>query len=292
MKYTRYFVPVLLLSFIGCDRSENQADAFGNFEAIEVMVSAETQGRILNFGSKEGEALQKGHITVVIDSTQLNLQKQQLESVVASLRSKINTLEAQTQISRVQMENMEREKRRIDKLFEGGAATSKQQDDINGQIDLLAAQIIALESQKASVYAERNTLNIQIQQVEDQIWRCAVRNPLDGILLTKYKEEGEVAVPGQSLYKMANMDQLILRAYVSGDQLSEIKTGETVRVLFDVPGGMEEVPGVVNWVSSRAEFTPKIIQTKEERVNLVYAIKVEVPNDGRLKIGMPGEVLF
>ncbi len=292
MKDIKYFIGALFLIFHGCNSSENQADAYGNFEAIEVMVSAETPGRILNFDPEEGEALQQGHVTVVVDSTQLHLKKKQLQSGVASLRSKINTLDAQVHASQVQMENLAREKRRIDKLYEGGAATSKQQDDVNGQIDLLEAQIIALESQKASVYAERNTLNVQIQQVEDQIWRCAVRNPLDGILLTKYKEEGEIAVPGQSLYKMANMDELILRAYVSGEQLSEIKTGETVRVRFDVPGGMEEVPGVVHWISPRAEFTPKIIQTKEERVNLVYAIKVEVSNDGRLKIGMPGEVLF
>ena len=191
-----------------------------------------------------------------------------------------------------QLRNLQREKQRIDKLVEGGAATSKQQDDLEGQIELLKAQITATESQKASVYAERNTLHVQVQQVEDQIKRSSVRNPVDGIILTKYKEEGEIAAPGQALYKVANMDELILRAYISGNQLSEIVIGEIVKIRFDVPDGVDETTGKVSWVSERAEFTPKIIQTKEERVNLVYAIKVVVPNDGRLKIGMPGELIF
>lgn len=292
MKYTRYLLPAIFISFLGCNNNEGQADAYGNFEAIEVIVSAEAQGRIMAFAPREGEALQQGSVIVIVDSTQLHLKKQQLQSGSVSLRSKISTLDAQVKASGVQLENMKREKRRIDKLFAGGAATSKQQDDINGQIALLEAQIVASESQKATVFAERNTLNIQIQQVEDQIWKCAVRSPMDGIILAKYKEEGEIVAPGQSLCKMANMDHLILRAYVSGEQLSEIETGQSVKVRFDVPGGMEETTGVVNWISSQAEFTPKIIQTKEERVNLVYALKVEVPNDGKLKIGMPGELLF
>lgn len=292
MKYTRYLLPAIFITFLGCNNNEEQADAYGNFEAIEVIVSAEAQGRIMAFAPREGEALQQGSVIVIVDSTQLHLKKQQLQSGTISLRSKISTLDAQVKASRVQLENMKREKRRIDQLLAGGAATSKQQDDINGQIALLEAQIVAAESQKASVFAERNTLNIQIQQVEDQIWKCAVRSPMDGIILAKYKEEGEIVAPGQSLCKMANMDHLILRAYVSGEQLSEITTGQSVKVRFDVPDGMEETTGVVNWISSQAEFTPKIIQTKEERVNLVYALKVEVPNDGKLKIGMPGELLF
>ncbi len=176
--------------------------------------------------------------------------------------------------------------------MEGGAATSKQQDDISGQVALLEAQIAATESQKSSVYAERKTLEVQIRQVEDQLLKCAIKNPIDGILLTKYKEEGEIAAAGQPLYKMADMSELILRAYVSGSQLSSLTTGGSVSVRFDEAQGMEELSGVVSWISPRAEFTPKIIQTREERVNLVYAIKVMVPNDGRLKIGMPGEVVF
>ena len=292
MKNAKYLIPALLVGFLGCSSNEEQADAYGNFEAIEVMVSAESQGRIVAFSPREGELLQKGDVTVIVDSTQLTLKKRQLQSGVISLKSKINILDAQVRASKVQLENLNREKNRIDQLFEGGAATSKQKDDINGQIALLEAQILTTESQKSSVYAERNTLNVQIEQVEDQIWKCAVRNPIQGILLTKYREEGEITMPGQSLYKLANMDELYLRAYVSGEQLSIIETGQSVNVRFDAPGGREEVAGKVNWISPQAEFTPKIIQTKEERINLVYAIKVLVPNDGRLKIGMPGEVYF
>jgi HlyD family secretion protein len=292
MNYLKLFTLAILAFLQACNTQENQADAYGNFEAIEVLVSAESQGRILSFVAMEGASLEKDQVVAVIDSLQLYLKKLQLASGEASLFARISTLDAQVKANQVQLSNLEREKKRIDKLVEGGAATSKQQDDMQGQIELLRAQITALESQKASVHAERNTLQVQIRQVEDQIERSKIRNPRKGIMLTKYKEEGEIVAPGQSLYKLANMDELILRAYVSGNQLSEIEVGKAVGVSFDVPGGMKEVSGKVSWISPSAEFTPKIIQTKEERVNLVYAIKILVPNDGSLKIGMPGEVLF
>ncbi|RLD25826.1 MAG: HlyD family secretion protein [Bacteroidetes bacterium] len=292
MKYTLYFFIILLLPFAACKQQEDSSDAYGNFEAIEVIVSAESIGRIISFSPLEGTTLAENQLTVLVDTTQLYLQKVRLESGFVSLRSRISTLEAQVGASKVQLANIEREKERIDKLAEGGAATSKQQDDIHGQVAVLKAQIAATESQKASVYAEQKTLNTQILQVEDQLGKCAVRNPIDGVLLSKYTEEGEMAAPGQPLYKVANMDELILRAYVSGNQLASLKTGESVRVRFDREMGLEETNGVVSWISSQAEFTPKIIQTREERVNLVYAIKVLVSNDGSLKIGMPGEVVF
>jgi len=292
MNYTRYFLPILLLSLVACKQQSAPADAYGNFEAIEVMVSSEFGGRIISFLPEEGEELVKDQMSVTIDTTQLYLKKIQLESGKASLSSRIKTLDAQIRANRVQMDNLEREKLRIDNLVEGGAATTKQQDDINGQMALLEAQIQATESQKASVYAERKTLEVQIKQAEDQLMKCAIRNPITGILLTKYKEAGEMTAPGQALYKVANLDELILRAYVSGNQLSSVAIGKEVRVRFDVEEGLEEIAGKVSWVSPRAEFTPKIIQTKEERVNLVYALKIQVVNPGSLKIGMPGEVLF
>jgi HlyD family secretion protein len=292
MKYTRYLLSFLLLPVVACNQQDNNADAYGNFEAIEVVVSAETSGRVLSFLPKEGATLQKNQVTVVLDSTQLYLQKVRLESGFATLGSRIATLEAQVHASRVQLQNLEREKRRIDRLVEGGAATSKQQEDMNGQVAFMEAQIAATESQKASVFSEQKTLEVQISQVEDQIQKCTVRNPIDGVMLTKYKEQGEMATPGQPLYKIADMRELTLRAYVSGHQLSSVQIGGSVTVRFDKEQEMGKTTGVVSWVSPRAEFTPKIIQTKEERVNLVYAIKVLVPNDGSLKLGMPGEVLF
>jgi HlyD family secretion protein len=292
MNPVKRIIPVFFILLLSCSKNGDLADAYGNFEAIEVIVSAEAQGRILIFEPGEGNHLEKGDVAVIIDTTQLSLKKEQLESGKESLGARIRTLDAQVHASQIQLENLEREKHRIDKLLEGGAATSKQQDDINGQIELLEAQIQATVSQKASVYSELKTLDIQIRQVEDQIWKSTVRNPMDGVMLTKYREQGELAAPGQPLYKMAKMNELILRAYISGKQLSAVKTGAPVQVRYDTPQGTAQVSGVVSWISSQAEFTPKIIQTKEERVNLVYAIKVVVPNDGSLKIGMPGEVLF
>jgi len=292
MKYSGYFLLFLLLQSVSCKQQPDTADAYGNFEAVEVMVSAESSGRIFNFPAQEGAALKENQVAVQIDTTQLYLQKLRLESGKVSLSSKIKTLDAQLRASRVQLDNLLREQERIQKLLEGGAATSKQLDDITGQVELLKAQMEATESQKASIHAEKNTLQVQIRQVEDQITKCSIRNPIDGILLTKYKEEGELAAPVQPLYKIANMEKLILRAYVSGSQLSSIQTGGQVKVRFDREQGLEETTGVVSWISPRAEFTPKIIQTREERVNLVYAIKIVVPNNGSLKIGMPGEVVF
>lgn len=292
MKYFTYIVPILLLFFVACKPQNDGADAYGNFEAIEVIVSAESSGRILSFIPEEGDVLQKDQVSASIDTTQLYLNKVALESGFTSLNSRIRTLDAQLDASRVQLDNLNREKARVDKLVEGGAATTKQQDDIHGQVALLEAQMAATASQKDAVYAERKTLEVQISQVEDQLARCVVRNPMDGTLLTKYKEQGEMTAPGQPLFKMADMEELILRAYVSGDQLSSVKTGGTVKVKFDTEQGMKETTGIVSWVSPWAEFTPKIIQTREERVNLVYAIKVVVSNDGSLKIGMPGEVVF
>jgi len=292
MSYIKFLVPALFFAVLACNKQVDQADAYGNFEATEVMVSAESQGRILVFDPVEGASLEMGQVSVIVDTTQLYLQKVRLESGFSSLGSRITTLEAQVRASKVQLENLLREKARIDKLLEGGAATSKQQDDINGQIALLEAQITTTESQESSVHAERKTLQVQISQVEDQILKCSIRNPINGILLSKYKEQGEICSPGQPLYKMANMNELILRAYISGSQLSDVVLGQSVKVLYDVKGGLEEISGRISWISPRAEFTPKIIQTKEERVNLVYAIKVVVPNDGKLKIGMPGEVVF
>jgi len=292
MKYSKYILPFLLLALMACKQQSDPADAYGNFEAIEVMVSAESSGRIITFLPGEGAMLKAGQVAVNIDTTQLYLNKLALESGFSSLSARIHTLDAQLQASRVQLDNLEREKKRIEKLVEGGAATSKQQDDINGQVSLLEAQMAATASQKDAVYAERKTLEVQISQVEDQITRCAVKNPMDGTLLTKYREQGEMAAPGQALFKMAQMGELILRAYLSGDQLSSVKLGEEVKVRYDVAGDMAEITGVVSWISSSAEFTPKIIQTREERVSLVYAIKVIVPNDGSLKLGMPGEVVF
>ncbi|HDS07313.1 MAG TPA: HlyD family efflux transporter periplasmic adaptor subunit [Bacteroides sp.] len=288
----RYVLIGLMIWLAGCSSRADQSDAYGNFETIEVIVSAESQGRILRFDPVEGDELKAGEVVALIDTTALFLKKKQLITGKSSVQSQIKTLEAQEQVNLVQLKNLEEEMERIIRLLEGGAATPKQRDEMADRIELLKAQTEALRTQKNSVYAEGRTLEVQIEQVEEQLRRCTVRNPKEGILLTKYREEGEVVGPGQPLYQMAGMQQLVLRAYVTGNQLSAIRTGADVKVRYDVPGGLEEISGRITWISPRAEFTPKTIQTREERVNLVYAIKVLVPNDGSLKIGMPGEVLF
>ncbi|MDX2429831.1 MAG: HlyD family efflux transporter periplasmic adaptor subunit [Bacteroides sp.] len=292
MKRIHIYLLLVFIPLFACNSDKELVDAYGNFEAIEVIVSAETAGVIMDFPFREGDRLNKDQLLASIDTIQLVLQKAQLQSGKSSLGARISILDAQVKASQVQLKNLQREQLRIDKLVEGGAATSKQKDDIEGQIALIEAQILATESQKASVYAEHKTLDIQISQIEDKIHRSQVKSPIDGSILTKFKEQGELAAPGQPLCKIANMDELILRAYISGKQLSSVKIGEELTVQFDVELGIEECTGIVSWISPRAEFTPKIIQTREERVNLVYAIKVLVPNDGTLKIGMPGEVIF
>lgn len=292
MKHYRFFLLLFLLPLLACNRQEAASDAYGNFEAIEIMVSAESAGRILEFTPGEGERLIEGEIVVRIDTGRLHLQQEQLETGFSSLGSGILTLDAQLHAGKVQLDNLKREENRIHKLAEGGAATSKQEDDIRGQVAHLEAELLAIESQKSSIYAERKTLQVQIRQIEDLLDDCYIRNPIDGVLLSKYKEKGEMASPGQPLYKMAGMDELILRAYISGKQLASVELGGEVTVKYDKSGILEETRGRVSWISPSAEFTPKIIQTRDERVNLVYAIKVVVPNDGSLKIGMPGEIIF
>ena len=185
------------------------------------------------------------------------------------------------------------DKERIEKLLKDGAATKKQLDDINGRIDLVNSQIASIKTQNVSVISELEVVNTQISQVEESINKCNIKNPIEGIVLEKYAEENEITTFGKPLYKIADMHEMILRVYVSGSQLPQIKIGQEVEVLIDKDAKSNtKFSGIISWISESAEFTPKIIQTKEERVNMVYAVKVKVQNDGSLKIGMPGEVNF
>lgn len=280
----------LMFVFAGCGNDNDVSDAFGNFESIPVMVAAESQGKIVSMAIEEGQTLEPGQSVGVIDTMQLYLKLEQLDASFRAVNAKSSTLDAQILTQKIQIKNMEKERQRIANLLQDGAATSKQKDDIDAGLELLVSQMKGLETQKATIAAEKNTLRVQKEQVRDQINRAIITNPIKGVVLQKYKQEGEIVGPGQAIYKIADLDKLILRAYISGSQLSSVKIGQTVTVRIDGPDGLEELEGKVQWISSQAEFTPKIIQTREERVNLVYAIKVEVKNDGRLKIGMPGEI--
>ncbi len=290
----KFTIPLFLVTLFlyACGNDKDQSDAYGNFEVIDVLVSAEGQGKLIDFNVEEGVEIESGTVVGVIDTMQLHLKKMQLFAGIKIVQTKTRTLNAQLASSKIQLKNLEREMARVDKLLEDDAATTKQKDDIEGNIDLLESQIAALETQRATISAEQGSLRIQIIQLNDLIAKSSISNPIDGLVLQKYKEQGEIVAPGVTLYKIANLDELILRAYVSGDQLSQVEIGKQVTIKIDGAEGIEELPGYVTWVSSQAEFTPKIIQTREERVNLVYAIKVSVKNDGRLKIGMPAELNF
>jgi len=292
MKIGLTLTAVIVLAYSCSDRN-NLSDAYGNFEATEILISSESQGKILSFLIEEGLKINAGDTVGYIDTLQYYLQKEQLKSRIDVVQSKMSNIRAQSDVFREQKKTLQVEQERLAKLLEDGAATDQQMDNVVGQIRTIESQITATESQYASVAAEIRSIQTQINQVNDQIRRCFIINPVDGTVLEKYAETYEVTVPGKILYKIADLETMELRIYVSGKQLPHIQLGQTVSVLVDYDEKTnQELTGTISWISEKSEFTPKIIQTKEERVNLVYSVKVQVINDGRLKIGMPGEVNF
>jgi HlyD family secretion protein len=290
---TNYLFLFIALLLYACSGKEDRSDAYGNFEVDDVMVSAESAGKLLLFNAEEGKRIPANELVAVVDTTDLVLKRAQLIAQQKAVSSKIENIRSQIDVQKQQLSNLKTDKDRIDKLLKDGAATQKQLDDINGQIELVNRQIGSTNSQFATVQSELEVYNSQIAQVNESIRKCSIYNPSDGIVLEKFAEPFEITSFGKSLYKIANMDEMILRVYVSGDQLSQIKLSQEVEVFIDQDKTTNrKLIGIVSWVSETAEFTPKIIQTKEERVNMVYAVKVRVKNDGSLKIGMPGEVNF
>lgn len=277
----------------GCSEGE-RSDAYGQFEADEVVISSETQGRLLIFDAEEGSRLDEGVAVGLVDTTQLALQKRELEAALVSMRTNIAKLDAQKQVHQSRLETAQRERIRMQRLREENAATQQQLDQAEGEVNTLNRQIDAVEIEKESVDAELARLRVQIDQIDDQIRRAEIVNPFSGTVLNRYAERYELVSPGKPLYRMASLDEMVLRVYVSGAQLPQVRLGEEVEVLIDRDENENErLNGTVSWIASRAEFTPRMIQTKEERVTQVYAVKVRVQNsDGRLKIGMPGEVNF
>jgi HlyD family secretion protein len=276
-----------------CSTDNGRSDAYGTFEATEVIISAEVSGKLISFRCDEGMSFKNGDTIGYIDSTDWVLKKQQLLAQRKAVSSKSGNISSQAEVQKQQKENLLFEKQRLERLLKDGAATQKQMDDMKAAIELINKQIEAVETQGNSLPGELESIDKQIEQIDKNILRCKIINPIQGTVLTKYIEPNEIAVTGKALYKIADMTEMDLRIYVSGAQLSKIKIGQTVEVITDA-GEKESKKneGLVTWISPQAEFTPKIIQTKEERVNLVYACKVKVKNDGSLKIGMPGEVNF
>lgn len=291
MKKVLLYTAICLLA--ACSGKNNKSDAYGNFESTEVIVSSEVTGKILKFTIEEGSVIKAGLVAGYVDTTDLVLKKEQLKAQKEIISVKTSNIISQIDVQKQQKANLMIDKARIEKLYKDGAATKKQLDDINGSINLVEKQINSIETQNSSVLNEMKNIDRQIDQVNENISKCYIINPINGTVLSKYAEESEITTMGKALYKIADMDFLDLRIYVSGAQLPKVKIGQKVEVLVDKNvDELTKLEGTVTWISSTAEFTPKIIQTKEERVNLVYAVKVNVKNDGTLKIGMPGEVNF
>lgn len=287
------FLVLLSAVLLSCTSGPPKSDAYGTFEATEYLIAAEGNGRILEFNIHEGSLLDSGVYVGGIDTLSLCLKRDQLLAARQAVASKFEYLRAQADIFNEQRKIALNEKQRIQTLLQSNAATTKQLDDVQGQIDVLEKQIKSVEVQNTAVMNEIRSYDAQIAQINDQIRRCYIINPVRGTVLNKYAEPHETVVYGKPLYKIADMNYLYLRVYIDGAQLPHVKTGQRVKVFIDENyRDNRELEGVVTWISSKAEFTPKIIQTKEERVNMVYAVKIRVRNEGSLKIGMPGEAVF
>jgi len=295
-KYLMYLkLLVLLITVSACEAEAPLADAYGNFEISPVVVSAEAQGRLLVFGVEEGQRIIEGELVGLIDTLPLHLKKEQLLASIAALGQKTKEAGPEISVLQEQKQNLIREQKRVEALIKDNAATSKQLDDLKGQIQVVDQQIAAIKQKTSianrAILSERGPAYAQLRTLDDQIQRCYIYNPVTGIVLNKLAEAAEIKGFGSPLYRVANLDTLILRAYIDGSQLGSMKIGEKVIVKIDGPDDvLKDYSGEISWISEQAEFTPKIIQTKEERVNLVYAMKVRVPNDGFLKAGMPAEV--
>ncbi|NIJ52403.1 HlyD family secretion protein [Dyadobacter arcticus] len=302
---------IIVIGLASCKGKESPYDASGTFEAVETIVSSEATGRIMQLSLEEGQEVKAGQMVGYIDSVQLYLKKKQLEAQIRATGSRVPDIAAQTNVykqqiavSQVRLKNLNHEKSRIQNLLKADAATPKQLDDINAQIEELqkqldvigkqdAAQTSVLKTQTSGLRADVQPLVVQIEQINDQLSKSKIINEAAGTVLSKYAEANEITTSGKPLYKVADLSTIILRAYVTGDQLSGIKLNQQVKVLVDsTDGKYHELPGTIDWISNKAEFTPKTIQTKDERANLVYAVKINVKNDGFLKIGMYGEVIL
>lgn len=281
---------ILATTLFSCSNSNGKADGYGNFEATEITVSAENNGKLIQFNIEEGKVLQKEHFVGFIDTIPLALKREQLQVSKAVIGSKSNGVLSQIIVLNARLKTGNINKERAKNLLRDNAGTQKQLDDIQGEIDVIKNQIRSVEIQNSPVVNELKSIDVQLKQIDDQITKSKIYNPIQGTVLTKYAEAGEITVFGKPLYKIADLSTMQLRVYIIENQLSNLKIGQEVNVKIDAGDAMKSYTGIISWIASEAEFTPKIIQTKEERVALVYAVKVTVTNDGSLKIGMPAEM--
>lgn len=293
MNAQKYILLVAAALLVSCSGNEEKNDAYGNFEATEVVVSSEVSGLVTSAPVLEGSEIVEGQMLCTIDSLQNSLKVGQLDGMREATSSKEGTIEAQIAVLQAQKQTVEKDFARISAMLKDGAATQRDFDNVSGQLSVINKQILQAKSQLAGIQGELKSITSQQSQVKDLIGKSVLKAPITGMILDKYIEKGELATPGKQLFKLANTKSLILKVYVTGAVLPKVVVGKRVVVYIDESAKSDsKLEGVVTWVSPQAEFTPKIIQTKEERVDMVYAVKVEVPNDGRLKIGMPGSVVF
>ena len=284
------FTFLILINLVACNKNNDKADGYGNFEATEVTISAEASGKIEYLNLEEGAIVYPNTQVGLIDTTQLYLSKQQLIASKNTIASKSGNVLSQTAVLNEQLKTTLIEQKRIQNMFAENAATKRQVDEINGKVNVLNEQIKSIKTQEAPISNEQKSIDAQIEKINDQIQKCKITSPFQGTVLAKYSEENEITNFGKPLYKLADLTTMTLRVYISEKQLNQIKVGQKVTVKIDTQEDMKSYPGTISWIASSAEFTPKIIQTKEERANLVYAVKVNVKNDGSLKIGMPAEM--
>ncbi len=292
MKITKIIFGMFIATslLVSCNKNNDKADGYGNFEATETTISSESNGKLLQFTIEEGQTIKKGSIVGYIDTIQLTLKKEQLIVSKNVITSKSRGVLSQISVLKSQLKTANITKNRTKNLIKANAGTQKQLDDVDGKIDVIHQQIRSVEIQNAPIVNELKSIDVQIQQLEDQIQKSKVTNPVNGTVLVKYAEPNEITSFGRPLYKIADLSTMKLRVYISERQLAAIKIGQEVTVKIDAGEDMKNYNGIITWIASEAEFTPKIIQTKEERVNLVYAVKIDVKNDGSLKIGMPAEM--
>jgi len=288
------FLIICVAMFItGCNNKADEADAYGNFEATEVIVSAETSGRILKFDVAEGTEIGQGTEIALIDTTLLHLQKAEILAGMKGVRTKINSIDAQNDILKQQIANLNVNIARTENMLKNDAATQKQYDDLTGQLAVMEKQITANNTQKASIAAELSVYEAKKATLNEQLTRSSVKSPVKGTIIEKYSEAGELTAAGKPMVKIADLSVIKLKVYVSGAQLESVKLGQQCTVRIDNgKKGYSSFTGTITNISGKAEFTPKIIQTKEDRVTLVYAVTIGVINDGSMKSGMPGEAIF
>jgi HlyD family secretion protein len=283
-------ITITTLLLLNCNNNDKRADGYGNFEATEIIVSAESNGKLMQFNINEGDVVSKDVFVGYVDTIPLHLQREQLKTSKDILRSKSRGVLSQIDVLKSQLNTAAINKQRLDNMFKDNAATQKQLDDINGEINVINQQIKSIETQNSPLVNELKSIDIQITQLDHMIGKCKIINPISGTVLTTYAEPNEVAAFGKPLYKIADLKTMQLRVFVSETQLAKLKIGDEVNIKIDDGDTMKSYSGIVSWIASEAEFTPKIIQTKEERVSLVYAVKIDVENDGSIKIGMPAEM--